>query len=484
MKKRLSDFRRAFTPTAFVALVLYALYRLLAYSSYVTNFGLWAEPLGYVSNIPFMMGAAVGNLVSCAIVFVLYASGRLRPCGLGSRSSLILMAAIYLVVALVPNVILSEVVASSFLGVLWGLTITVVALVALELLTGTASPVVLIVQLAGSAFLFAAGSYVLSLLPSTVSALLCAAVSVALIPGLAFGRAVVEVPRPTVEVASLATLRATLRECSTPILAVAFFELVTGLVNMYAYAGRSPFTISTQAPLEGALICAALLTAFVVLTARIPHSRFVYLAVFPGVMAIFQALPYFGDVWGHSLSTVIYTAYTFTATLSMFCVVRACRRAGDCIYGVGALLSAAMRLCLMVGLALGWWFGNLTEGGTFVHLSIVCVVCVYVLGIVVLLWGYRNSRQKPVVEVVEVVVEKEPETFEQFHAGRVEELVERYDLSPRERDVLVGLAQGNTAASIAEGLHLSTSTAQGYIKSLYVKLGVNKKQQVIDLFQR
>ena len=62
-------------------------------------------------------------------------------------------------------------------------------------------------------------------------------------------------------------------------------------------------------------------------------------------------------------------------------------------------------------------------------------------------------------------------------------LTERYQLSPRERDVLVGLAQGHTAAAIAESLHLSTSTAQGYIKSLYVKLGVNKKQQVIDLFK-
>ena len=90
MKKRLNDLRHAFTPAAFAALVLYAFYRLLAYSSYVTNFGLWAEPLGYVSNIPFMVGAAVGNLISCAIVFVLYASGRLRPCGLGSRSSLVL----------------------------------------------------------------------------------------------------------------------------------------------------------------------------------------------------------------------------------------------------------------------------------------------------------------------------------------------------------------------------------------------------------
>ena len=478
MGKRLGDLRQLFTPALLGALAIYASYRLLAYASYVTNFGLEPSPLGYVSNPPFMVGAAVGNLISCALVFVLYAGGRLHSYGLGFRSPLVLVAAIYLIVAFVPHEIVRETVAMSFLGVLWGLMVTVVGFVVLELLVGTASPIVLIVQLALSALLFTMGSFVLGLLPPTIAAALCAA-----------ALSVQGEERPDAMILcypclGLPTLRATLRECSTPILAVAVFELVMGLVNMYAFTSHSSFTIATQAPLEGSLICAVLLTAFVVFATRIPHSRFMYLAVFPGVIAVFLALPYFGDTWGRSLSTIIYTAYTFTAMLSTFCVVRACRRAGDCLYGVAAILSASMRLCLMVGLALGWWFGSLTEGGTFVHLSIVCSVCVYVLGAVVLLWGYRNSRQKPVVEVVEVVVEKEPETFEQFHAGRVEELVERYDLSPRERDVLVGLAQGNTAASIAEGLHLSTSTAQGYIKSLYVKLGVNRKQQVIDLFQK
>ena len=484
MGKRLGDLRQLFTPALLGALAIYASYRLLAYASYVTNFGLEPSPLGYVSNPPFMVGAAVGNLISCALVFVLYAGGRLHSYGLGFRSPLVLVAAIYLIVAFVPHEIVRETVAMSFLGVLWGLMVTVVGFVVLELLVGTASPIVLIVQLALSALLFTMGSFVLGLLPPTIAAALCAALALALVPAMRWGRAAVRVSSVPRVVGGLPTLRATLRECSTPILAVAVFELVMGLVNMYAFTSHSSFTIATQAPLEGSLICPVLLTAFVVFATRIPHSRFMYLAVFPGVIAVFLALPYFGDTWGRSLSTIIYTAYTFTAMLSTFCVVRACRRAGDCLYGVAAILSASMRLCLMVGLALGWWFGSLTEGGTFVHLSIVCSVCVYVLGAVVLLWGYRNSRQKPVVEVVEVVVEKEPETFEQFHAGRVEELVERYDLSPRERDVLVGLAQGNTAASIAEGLHLSTSTAQGYIKSLYVKLGVNRKQQVIDLFQK
>ena len=148
------------------------------------------------------------------------------------------------------------------------------------------------------------------------------------------------------------------------------------------------------------------------------------------------------------------------------------------MYGIAALSSAVVRACLVVGLVLGWCFGNLTEGETFMHLSVVCVVCVYVLGMVVLLWSYKSVREKH----VEVVVRRVPETFEESVTARADELVEEFGLTSRERDVLVGLAHGNTAASIADDLYLSTSTVQGYVKTLYAKLGVNRKQQVIDLF--
>lgn len=484
MTHRIREFRRLWPPAAGVALGAYGLYRLLAYASYVTNFGLGSDPLAYVSNIPFMAGAALGNLTSCALVFVLYASGRLRGRDLDFRRPLLLIAAIYLLAALVPGDLVADGVASSLLGVIWGLAVTVVGFSALELLTGTASPLVLIVQLAVAALLFAVGFYGLELLPAPASSLLCGGAALGLVPLTARARVLAAVPPEPPVTEGLATLRATLRDCSTPILAMAFFELVTGLVNMYAFTSHTAFTISTHAPLEAALICSLLVIAFVALTARIPHSRFVYLAVFPGAIAVFLVLPYFGDVLGRTLSTVIYAGYTFTAMLTTFCVVRASRRAADCVYGVAAVLSATRRLCLVAGLALGWWFGNLREGDAFVHLSIVCVACVYVLGMVLLLWGFRTSREGSRVQVVEVVVEKEPPTFEAMVSDRVEELAGAHGLSPRERDVLVGLAQGNTAASIAEGLHISTSTAQGYIKSLYAKLGVNKKQQVIDLFQK
>jgi two-component system, NarL family, nitrate/nitrite response regulator NarL len=46
-------------------------------------------------------------------------------------------------------------------------------------------------------------------------------------------------------------------------------------------------------------------------------------------------------------------------------------------------------------------------------------------------------------------------------------------LTPREHDVLLGLAAGKSAPTIAKELHLSTATVKTHLKTLYEKLGVS-----------
>ena len=475
MGERVRRIRREFTSTAALVLVAYSLYRSVAYASYVTNFGGYADALGYVSTIPFMAGASAGNLASSITVLVLYLKGRLKPYALDYKAPLAALALTYCIVALFPHAVNSSL-SLLVLGLVWGLAATVASIAFIELLAYGGSTTVLIVQLAASSLLSAVVSLAVDGLPGTVGSVLCVAIVVAVVPLMALCRKRVEPYR--VESDRGASFKETLRGSATPIMACAFFELITGLVNMYAYCSASSFTISTQAPVEGMVICAVLVTLFVFVTNRAPNQRTVYLLVFPAVIAVFLLLPFFSDVLSKPISTIIYSAYVFTSMLSTFCYVVACREAHGGVYGIAALSSAVVRACLVVGLVLGWCFGNLTEGETFMHLSVVCVVCVYVLGMVVLLWSYKSAREKH----VEVVVRRVPETFEESVTARADELVEEFGLTSRERDVLVGLAHGNTAASIADDLYLSTSIVQGYVKTVYAKLGVNRKQQVIDLF--
>lgn len=79
-----------------------------------------------------------------------------------------------------------------------------------------------------------------------------------------------------------------------------------------------------------------------------------------------------------------------------------------------------------------------------------------------------SSRPKPDV--------REYEEFYRTLAGR-------HGLSEREAEILGYLAKGRSAAFIADELCLSINTVKSYMKSLYSKLDVHSKQEVISLVE-
>lgn len=54
-------------------------------------------------------------------------------------------------------------------------------------------------------------------------------------------------------------------------------------------------------------------------------------------------------------------------------------------------------------------------------------------------------------------------------------------LTEREVEVMVSFSQGNSLRKVADSLFISMSTAQTHVKSLYRKLGIHSKQELIDL---
>lgn len=65
-----------------------------------------------------------------------------------------------------------------------------------------------------------------------------------------------------------------------------------------------------------------------------------------------------------------------------------------------------------------------------------------------------------------------------------QELAPRYGLTEREVQICALVAQGNTLDAVADHLGLSAHTVRSYSKDLYRKLGVHKKQEVVDLVAR
>lgn len=70
-------------------------------------------------------------------------------------------------------------------------------------------------------------------------------------------------------------------------------------------------------------------------------------------------------------------------------------------------------------------------------------------------------------------------------SGPLEELLSSLDLidplSARECEVADLMRHGNTVAAIARRLYISENTVRGHTKSIYRKLGIHSKQELIDL---
>lgn len=486
MAAETSEKKAVFTINTLIVMVSYSFYKAVAYNSYVTNFSLTEDAYGYISDLPFMIGASVGIVAAALMVFVLARKRKLTTFGLDYRIPLLVLAACYLVAPLFLTHV-EPLIVLPCLGLIWGAVSTLITITFVEIFVFQESAMAFILQLACAYFFSAVIAAVFGQLSQVVNVLVFTVLALACIPLIAKCRAnsspytvVYDAPR-TIDATKVSDsgLWPTIKVAAAPILAYFCFELVVGLINMFAFEGSSSFSISTTAPIQGMLICSVLIVAFVFITHRVPSPAIIYNAVFPAIIAIFLILPFFGESLGKPISSVIYAAYVFTSMFSVFCYVTAARQAKADIYQVSSLVSAGVRIMLMIGIMLGYCFSHMIQAETYVHISIVAVVCVYCLGVVIVYWSYRNSRNREKTAEPEA---KQAESYEEAVASRVEFLVEHYGLTNRERDVLVGLSKGNSAARIAEDLFISTSTAQGYIKSLYAKLGVNKKQQVLDLF--
>ncbi len=56
---------------------------------------------------------------------------------------------------------------------------------------------------------------------------------------------------------------------------------------------------------------------------------------------------------------------------------------------------------------------------------------------------------------------------------------ECYGLTPRERDVLRGVARGLSTTEIAGELYLSTHTVRDHLKSVFDKVGVSSRGELV-----
>ena len=101
--------------------------------------------------------------------------------------------------------------------------------------------------------------------------------------------------------------------------------------------------------------------------------------------------------------------------------------------------------------------------------------------------GVAVSVQRQTLRGFDAVAEEgAPAAEQQGDAleARCAHVAEAHGLTPRESEILVHLGQGRTARAISEKLVVSENTVKYHIKSIYQKLDVHSRDEVIDLIER
>lgn len=144
-----------------------------------------------------------------------------------------------------------------------------------------------------------------------------------------------------------------------------------------------------------------------------------------------------------------------------------------------------------LGCTLGWIVGTVmcfAFPGDPLGRMFICFALVVLL---VVATSFAVFHPGPLSYVREVRLEAERSARSialEAGAGRALELstrivAGRYDLTPRQAEVLYCLAQGRNAGYIAEKFTISAHTAKSHIYNIYNKLGVHSQQELLDIVE-
>lgn len=107
------------------------------------------------------------------------------------------------------------------------------------------------------------------------------------------------------------------------------------------------------------------------------------------------------------------------------------------------------------------------------QLVVIAMLAVYAFSLIHLAVGLKNNKTN------------EPETPQDDNGKSIimhcEALASQHDLTKRELEVLILLSRGRDLPYISEALYISKNTVRSHSKSIYLKLGIHSKQELLSL---
>lgn len=172
--------------------------------------------------------------------------------------------------------------------------------------------------------------------------------------------------------------------------------------------------------------------------------------------------------------TLLSVSHTCILTISYLYLITSAKR-----YNVQVTLGMCIAAAgLEIGVLCGSLAGNFASPYVIsgeVSLSVVALILICIFSIVLVTIPGRSKASMVRYAVKDGKEVKLDDLCDSFAA--------RYRLSQREREVLGYLVRGRSQPYIRETLLLSRSTVSTHVKHIYEKLGINSKQELLDLFE-
>lgn len=182
-------------------------------------------------------------------------------------------------------------------------------------------------------------------------------------------------------------------------------------------------------------------------------------------------LPFAPDWYVSVFNVIVLTIFRISALLLL----------GLCVATQNARLRRRampiMISCVWIGLSLGIGLGHAlylnASDSADTSMSIILTIVYVVFAFTSIYTLAKNGSNAPAPA---------PEPTPAADKRDSHEIIsQRYNLNPREEEIMALLIRGRTAKYIAEDLTLSINTVRSYTKSLYAKMNVHSKQELIDL---
>lgn len=259
-------------------------------------------------------------------------------------------------------------------------------------------------------------------------------------------------------------------------------SIVYGIVDMAAMGGSSSPATSVVISQFGGIVAAVAFLAYFGTRSR-PSPSLLFNVVFGILSTGILFLPFLSNGYTVSLN-ILASAGWKLVMLALFylVVVTYARERKKLLVGI-SLAYTLPRFGLFIGQNVAQFLG-VGSSADFVRTTAVAFFLLYL--ILMVIWMVNSHERKKAetqARAADELLGRFAHEQENVRKLRCDVLADAHGLTNREKDILYLLAQGRDLAYICETLFLSKNTVKSYQKTIYAKLDVHSKQEIIGLVQ-